>query len=74
MGLLIRSTRLGDVDERDVTPESLYLRRREFLRGAALTAGVVAGTLLIPGCRSAGESTSVAAEAPAGLAPIANVV
>ncbi len=74
MGLLIRSRRAGDADEREITPESLYLRRREFLRDAALTAGIVAGSVLIPGCRSAGESTSAAAEAPPDLPAIAGVV
>jgi sulfoxide reductase catalytic subunit YedY len=70
----IRVRHSWDADEREVTPEPLYLRRRDFLRGAALTAGAVAGALLAPGCRSAGESTSSAAEAPPELAPIPNVV
>jgi sulfoxide reductase catalytic subunit YedY len=71
MSILIRT---GDPAEREVTPEALYLRRREFLRGALTTAGAVAGALLVPACRSAGESTSAAAEAPVGLAPISNLV
>jgi sulfoxide reductase catalytic subunit YedY len=71
--MLIRILHPGDADGREVTPEGLYLRRREFLRSAVTTAGVVAGALLVPGCRSAGESTSVAAEAPTGLAAIPNV-
>jgi methionine sulfoxide reductase catalytic subunit len=74
MAHLIRIPRPGDVDAREVTPEALYLRRREFLRGTLTAAGIVAGTLLVPGCRSAGESTSVAAEAPTDLPPIPNLV
>ena len=45
MSILIRT---GDPAEREVTPEALYLRRREFLRGALTTAGAVAGALLVP--------------------------
>ena len=75
MSILIRTPRLGDAGARDVTPEALYLRRREFLRGAVTTAGVVAGALLVPSCRSAGEATSAAAEPPpSGLAAIPAVV
>jgi sulfoxide reductase catalytic subunit YedY len=64
MTVLIRIAKPGDAAPREVTDESLYLRRREFLRTAAVTAGAIAGTLLVPGCRSAGESESQAAEAP----------
>jgi sulfoxide reductase catalytic subunit YedY len=74
MSTLIRIRPPGAAGEHEITPEALYLHRREFLRGALTTAGVVAGSLLVPGCRSAGESTSVAAEAPAELASIPNVV
>src|SRR5215813_1318433 len=71
MTFLIRSPRPGAADEREVTPEALYLRRREFLRGAATVAGVVAGALLVPACHSNTDGTSAAAAAPgsAGDAP-----
>ena len=72
--MLIRVSDPSDPAAREVTPETLYLRRREFLRGAVTTAGVVAGALLVAGCRSNGEATSVAAEAPTGLAAIPNLV
>jgi sulfoxide reductase catalytic subunit YedY len=74
MSVLIRIPRPEDATEREATLEALYLNRREFLRGAATTAGVVAGALLLPGCHGAGESTSVAAEAPTGLAQIPGIV
>jgi sulfoxide reductase catalytic subunit YedY len=38
--------RLDPIPSREITPESLYLRRREFLRGAA----AVAGGVLVGGC------------------------
>jgi sulfoxide reductase catalytic subunit YedY len=74
MSVLIRVPRHEDAAEREATPEALYLNRRDFLRGAATAAGVVAGTLLLPGCHGSGESTSVAAETPTGLAQIPGIV
>jgi sulfoxide reductase catalytic subunit YedY len=58
--------RTNALTERDVTPEALYLRRREFLRGAAAVSLAVAGCL--PG--DAGEAKD--AEEPRGE-PLANV-
>ena len=49
--MLIRTNRLGESPEREVTPQELYVRRREFLRGSALTAAA----LLLPGCGRAEE-------------------
>ena len=42
----IRVAKAWESRERDVTPEALWLRRRELLQGAALAAG----TLLLPSC------------------------
>ena len=52
-----RMARWGtELDERDVTPESLYLRRREFLvLGAAGAIGAI-----VPGTASAGEPAGAA--------------
>ena len=57
----IRIRRASDVRGSEITGESLYLGRREFLRRAAAAAGVVASTSLIPGCMSAGEADAGAA-------------
>jgi sulfoxide reductase catalytic subunit YedY len=54
------------VRESEVTPEALFLRRREFLRAAAAVSLVAAGCL--PG--DEGEAKSAAAP---GLEPLANV-
>ena len=40
--MLIRVRRPGDIDPCEITDEGLYLRRREFLRSAALAGGAVA--------------------------------
>ncbi len=40
--MLIRVRRPGDIDPREITGEGLYLRRREFLRSAALAGGAAA--------------------------------
>jgi len=69
--MLIRRLRPWDLPAREVTDEALYLRRRDFLRGAALTAGA----LLVPGCQSSGEAPAAAAtEAPTNLAAIPGIV
>jgi len=52
----IRIANAWDAPEREVTPEALWLRRREFLRGA----GLAAGALLLPACGRT-ESGAVAA-------------
>ncbi len=54
-----------EIPEREVTPEALYLRRREFLRAAAAVSLVAAGCL-------PGDEGEAKAEAPK-LEPIANV-
>ena len=74
MSILIRTPHPGDAAEREVTPESFSLRRRQFLRGALATAGALAGALLVPGCRSASEPAGAASDPPADLPPIANAV
>ena len=55
-----------EIRESEVTPEALFLRRREFLRAAAAVSLVAAGCL--PG--DEGEAQSAAAP---GLEPLANV-
>ncbi|MDX2165552.1 MAG: protein-methionine-sulfoxide reductase catalytic subunit MsrP [Deltaproteobacteria bacterium] len=63
------SKRIWQLPAREITDESLFLRRREFLRGAALGARA----LQQPGCRSSGESAPADA-APTKLAAIQGVV
>jgi len=73
MSILIRTPRPSDAEERDVTSEASYLRRREFLRGALATAGVLTGALLAPACHGGGEPASAATDAPTGLATVPGV-
>jgi len=61
----IRVRRASDPPSREITSESLYLRRRELLAGAA--AGL--GALLLPGCGSAEDRASRKAEAPVAGGP-----
>jgi len=56
---LIRVRRASDPPSREITSESLYLRRRELLAGAAL--GLSA--LLLPGCGAAEERAGTASAA-----------
>jgi methionine sulfoxide reductase catalytic subunit len=53
--------RASDLRDRDVTPEALYLRRREFIAQAA--AGIAGASLLLSSC------TSEAATPPPALPP-----
>jgi sulfoxide reductase catalytic subunit YedY len=53
--MLIRITPASDVSSPEITDETLYLRRREFLRRSALGASAVAGSLLLPACGRAEE-------------------
>jgi sulfoxide reductase catalytic subunit YedY len=53
---LIHIRRASDVAPSEITPESLHLRRREFLRGAAAVTGALAGAVLLPACTSADDS------------------
>ncbi len=58
--MLIRST--AEIPARDVTPESLYLRRREFILGSASTSLILAtGAVALSGCKRG--------DADAGRAP-----
>jgi sulfoxide reductase catalytic subunit YedY len=58
--------RTNDLCERDVTPEALFLRRREFLRGAAAVSLAVAGCL-------PGDEGEARGSEPAPGEPLANV-
>ncbi len=63
--MLIRSPRAADVRSHEITPEPVFLRRRELLRGAALAAG----SLFVPGCDGArGSAGAVAAGSSAAPA------
>jgi methionine sulfoxide reductase catalytic subunit len=55
MSVVIRVRRASDALAQEITDESIYLRRREFLRGAAVAVGALAGTALFPGCTSGKE-------------------
>jgi sulfoxide reductase catalytic subunit YedY len=66
---LIRIRRPSDVASSEITSESIFLRRREFLRGAAALAGAV----LLPACTSADDSKA-ANEPPAEPAKLEGVV
>jgi methionine sulfoxide reductase catalytic subunit len=48
--MLLRSRKASDVSASEITDEKLYLRRREFLRQAAVAAGALAGASLLGGC------------------------
>jgi sulfoxide reductase catalytic subunit YedY len=64
----IRIARASDVPSREITPEALYLRRREFLRQGAVSLAAAAGTLYLPGCSRAEEP------AKTGAAPVADPI
>jgi len=63
--------RPAPIPSSEITDESLYLKRRQFLRAAAGSA--VAG-LTLPGCFSADESTAQPAPVSAGPAELAGVI
>ena len=72
--MLIRTRRPWDLPAAEITEEAWYLRRRDFLRGAALAAGA----LMMPACNApgdapAGVTSAAAAETPA-LAAIPGIV
>jgi sulfoxide reductase catalytic subunit YedY len=56
----IRVVEPWEAREREVTPEDLWLRRRDLLRGAALATG----TLLLPGCGRAEGGPEAGAPSP----------
>jgi sulfoxide reductase catalytic subunit YedY len=53
--MLIRIARPGNVRTSEITDESLYLRRREFMRRGALGLGAAAASLWLPACGRAEE-------------------
>jgi sulfoxide reductase catalytic subunit YedY len=59
--VLIRIRRASDAAAGAITDEALYLRRREFLRGAGVAAGALAGGALLGGC---GPADDAGADAP----------
>ncbi|MBX3024168.1 protein-methionine-sulfoxide reductase catalytic subunit MsrP [bacterium] len=63
--MLIRIPRPWDLAANEITDETLYLRRREFLRGAALAAGA----LLVPACGPPGDAPAGATGAAAAETP-----
>jgi sulfoxide reductase catalytic subunit YedY len=70
--VLIRVPRASQVAEHEITPESAYLRRREFLVALAASAGALAPLL---GCdRAAGDSAGATAEPVSSLKPLAPLV
>jgi len=62
---LIRVRRPSQPRSHEITPESLYLRRRELLAGAAAAAGA----LLLPGCGRADDPAPPATPRPAAGGP-----
>jgi hypothetical protein len=52
-----------DIKSSEITPQSIYEGRREFLKGA----GIVAGASLLPGNSTAQVGAGLKAPAPAGL-------
>ncbi|MDF1765252.1 MAG: protein-methionine-sulfoxide reductase catalytic subunit MsrP [Gammaproteobacteria bacterium] len=52
-----------DIKSSEITPQSIYEGRREFLKGA----GIVAGASLLPGIATAQVGAGLKAPAPAGL-------
>ena len=67
--MLIRVRRPGDIDPCEITDEGLYLRRREFLRSAALAGGAVAFA-----AAGAPRASRAARLAPGDLATLAALV
>ncbi len=67
--MLIRVRRRGDIDPCEITDEGLYLRRREFLRSAALAGGAVAFA-----AAGAPRAIRAARLAPGDLATLAALV
>jgi len=66
MAHLLRFLRTSDVRTREITDRDVYLRRREFLTGAA----AIAGAALIPGCsRDNGSATAAEPAEPDTLTP-----
>ena len=68
--MLIRIPKASDVPAREITDEGLYLRRRDFLRQAALGAGALVGASLLANCTRSDDS-AVASGARGPLAPLA---
>src|SRR5215831_9568758 len=66
MAPLIRIARPDEPKTREITDRALFLRRREFLAGAAAT---VAGVALLGGCSREGTAEAAGAETAAGDAP-----
>jgi sulfoxide reductase catalytic subunit YedY len=64
-----RIRRLPEPPASEITPEALYLRRRDFLRGSALAAGA----LLLPGCAEAETQEAHAADAARELRALENL-
>jgi sulfoxide reductase catalytic subunit YedY len=60
---LIRIRRPSEPPSREITPEAVYLRRRDFLRAAAAGAGALASALLLPGCGNAQDGAERSAPA-----------
>jgi sulfoxide reductase catalytic subunit YedY len=61
--MLVRKADSSAASEREVTPERLWLRRRELLRGAGLAAGL----LLLPGCGQAEGAPDSPVRGPDGF-------
>jgi len=56
--MLIRIRKASDVSSGEITAESLYLRRRDFLRGVAGAAGALAAGDLLAGCTRSDDRAS----------------
>jgi len=68
MSIFLGKRRAFEVPTREITEEALYLRRREFLRTAALVVGGVA----LSACEPSGSAGAAPDESPA-LAPIEGI-
>ncbi len=66
---MIRSPRSWEIPERDATPESAYLNRRELGRSIAAGSILAAGTSLIPGIANAATDAEELAFKQAALDP-----
>lgn len=77
--MLIKKRTASDIPSSEITPESLYLSRRQFITGAALVAGAAVLSACAPktdltGAGSVARATATAGPTPAGATPAPTAV
>ncbi len=62
--MLVKTKTGLEIPSSEITPKHLYLSRRQFMKGAAVSAAALAASALLASCRPSGPGTGD--EAPAG--------